>query len=97
MESRLERELEVWIDMAMEHMEGIGQNGMQEEEALEKRLSDINFRDSLVEAAISLLGEAVRCKKIAETLEAAGLSKAYELRMRVYSDRLEKLPPIHVP
>ncbi|MEM0149726.1 MAG: hypothetical protein QXW10_02420 [Candidatus Micrarchaeaceae archaeon] len=99
MRSRLERELSVWIDMAMERMEDYVKDGMHlpEEERLEEKLNDIDFRDSLVEATVSMLGEAVRCKKIAKILEIAGMNKAYELKMKVYSDRLEKLPPIHAP
>ncbi len=84
--------------MAMERMGDLSEYGthLSEEEELDEKLNDIEFRDRLVEATISTLGEAVRCKKLAKALETVGLKKAYELRLRVYPDSLEKLPPIHV-
>jgi len=97
MRSRLERELSVWIDMAMESMDEAEHHGMQltDDEAVDAKLSNIEFRDKLVSAAIELIGEAVEYRKIAQSLKKAGIDKAYQIGIKVSSSSIEKMAPIH--
>ncbi|MGC8669617.1 MAG: hypothetical protein ACP5TL_00485 [Candidatus Micrarchaeia archaeon] len=99
MRSRLERELSVWIDMAMESMGDMEHYGMEmsDEDKVDALLQNINFRDKLVESTIELLKEAIRCKKIAESLKRVSINAAYDICIRVRNDSVEKMTPIHAP
>ncbi|MGC8586582.1 MAG: hypothetical protein ACP5K5_03515 [Candidatus Micrarchaeia archaeon] len=98
MRSRIERELSVWVDTAMERIGNMEGDGiLSDEEAIDRRMREIDFRDNLVEATVSMIEEAVRCKKIAESLKRAGMEISYELGLKVSADSAEKIPSRHAP
>jgi len=96
MRSRLERELSKWVDRKMEELGDLRHYGTQltDSEAIDSKLSDIEFRDQFVEAVIKLLSEAIRCKKVSEALSRAGIKEEYEIKVEISADEFSVGAPL---
>jgi len=90
MRSRLERELSIWIDKKMEEMDNqTNYIGGSDEEEVENKFAGIAYRNQLVEAVEKLINEAVKCRKLSESMEKAGLNREYNISIGISKEGLD--------
>ncbi|MGC8495587.1 MAG: hypothetical protein ACP5RM_00995 [Candidatus Micrarchaeia archaeon] len=90
MRSRLERELSIWIDKKMEEMDNqTDYIGGSDEEEVENKFAEIAYRNQLVEAVEKLINEAVKCRKLSESMGNAGLNRKYNISIGISKEGLD--------